>query len=75
MIAEEDRVVTLLRFTGTHTGTPFEVASHTVQPSGRRIDEAEILIMRVANGKVVESWATWDRLSLLQQLGAINASP
>ena len=70
MIAEGDRVVTRLRFTGTRTGT-FEVASRTLAPSNRSIDEAEILIMRVVGGKIVESWATWDRLSVLEQLDAL----
>jgi predicted ester cyclase len=70
MIAEGDRVVTLLRFTGTQTGT-FEVALRTLPPSNAKLDEAEILIMRIADGKIVESWATWDRLSVLEQLGAI----
>ena len=67
MIAEGDRVVTRVRFTGTHTGT-FEVASRTLAPSNRKLNEAEILIMRVADGKIVESWATWNRLSVLEQL-------
>jgi C-1 hydroxylase len=69
MIAEGDRVVTLLRFTGTQTGT-FVIASRTLEPTNRKIDEAEILIFRIAQGKIVESWATWDRLSVLEQLGA-----
>jgi predicted ester cyclase len=67
MIAEGDRVVTCVRFTGTHTGT-FEVASRTLAPSNQKLNEAEILIMRVADGKIVESWATWNRLSVLEQL-------
>ena len=58
-------------FTGTQTGT-FEVASRTLPPSNEKLDEAEILIMRIANGKIVESWATWDRLSVLEQLGGIT---
>ena len=70
MIAEGDRVVTLLRFTGTQTGT-FEVAGRTLPPSNANLNESEILIFRIANGKIVESWATWDRLSVLRQLGAI----
>jgi predicted ester cyclase len=69
MIAEGDRVVTLLRFTGTQTGR-FEIASRMLEPTNRRIDESEILIFRIAQGKIVESWATWDRLSVLEQLGA-----
>jgi len=27
--------------------------------------------MRVVGGKIVESWATWDRLSVLEQLDAL----
>lgn len=72
MIAEEDLVVTLLRFTGTHTGTGiFQIASRTVVPKNKQFGEMEIVIVRVANGKIVESWATWDRLSFLEQLGVI----
>jgi hypothetical protein len=41
------------------------------QKENKTFEEAEILIMRLANGKIVESWATWDRLSLLEQLGVI----
>jgi predicted ester cyclase len=74
LIAEGDRVVTLLRFTGTQTGT-FEVAGRTLPPSNAKIDEPEILIFRIANGKIVESWATWDRLSVLHQLGARDPRP
>jgi predicted ester cyclase len=47
------------------------VASRTLPPSNKRVDEAEIIITRVADGKIVESWSTWDRLSVLGQLGAI----
>jgi len=34
---------------------------------------AEIFIFRIAGGKVVEFWATWDRLSVLTQLGEAAA--
>jgi predicted ester cyclase len=49
------------------------LGSHTLPPSGKPLREAEILIFRIADGKIVESWATWDHLSLLQQLGAAPA--
>jgi predicted ester cyclase len=49
----------------------FEIMGRTLPPSNAKIDEAEILIFRIANGKIVESWATWDRHSVLQQLGAL----
>src|SRR6202035_438951 len=57
-------------YTRSHTGT-FTVAGRTLTPSNRTIDETETIMSRVANGKIVESWATWDRLSLLERLGAI----
>lgn len=59
-------------FTGTHMGT-FRLSSHTLPPSSKSLREAEILIFRIADGKIVESWATWDRLNLLQQLGVVPA--
>jgi len=42
-------------------------------PSHKPMRVAETVIFRIADGKIVESWATWDRLSLLQQLGAAPA--
>jgi predicted ester cyclase len=72
LIAEGDLVVALVTFTGTHTGT-FRLGSYTLPPSGKPLREAEILIFRIADGKIVESWATWDRLSLLKQLGVVPA--
>ena len=68
IIAEGDRVVSRVRFTGTHAGN-FEIEGRTISPTNSKIEEAEILIMRVVAGKVVESWATWDRLGVLRQLG------
>jgi len=74
IIAEGDLVVARVRFMGTQTGT-FAIASRTLAPSDMAVDEAEIMIIRVAAGKIVESWATWDRLSVLEQLGAISRVP
>ena len=68
IIAEGDRVVSRVRFTGTHAGN-FEIEGRTISPTDSKIEEAEILVMRVVAGKVVESWATWDRLGVLRQLG------
>jgi predicted ester cyclase len=72
LIAEGDFVVARVLFTGTHTGT-FRLGSHILPPSGKPMREAEILIFRIAASKIVESWATWDHLSLLLQLGAESA--
>jgi predicted ester cyclase len=70
LVAEGDSVAARITFTGTHTGT-FNVASRTLTPTGKRIFDTEILVFHLVSGKIVEIWATWDRLSVLEQLGAI----
>lgn len=71
MVAEGDMVVTRLRFTGTHTSASLQIAGRTAAPQNKTFEEAEMVMTRLKNGKVVEAWATWDRLSFLEQLGAI----
>ena len=68
LIAEGDMVVARLMLTGTHTG-PF-----AGQPgSGQRVRWSSIRIYRIADHKVVQTWAMQDRLGLLQQLDAMPA--
>ena len=69
MIGEGDRVAVSVRFTGTHTGV-FEIEGKTLAPTNSKIDEAEMFIYRIADGKIVSSRAVWNRLGVLQQLGA-----
>jgi steroid delta-isomerase-like uncharacterized protein len=64
LIAEGDKVVTRLTARGTHQGTFRGIA-----PTGRVVSWTGIRIFRIAEGKIVEHWANWDDLSLLQQLG------
>lgn len=64
-VAAGDRVVTRWRFEGTHAGTLAGVAA-----SGRRVSVEGIRIDRIADGKIAESWMQWDRLGLLEQIGA-----
>jgi len=70
LIAEGDSVAARITFTGTHTGT-FNVASRTLPPTHKTIFDTEILVFHLVDRKIVEIWATWDRLSVLEQLGAI----
>ncbi|HEX5689461.1 MAG TPA: ester cyclase, partial [Roseiflexaceae bacterium] len=65
LIAEGDKVVARLRAQGTHQA-PFRGIAAT----GREVSWTGIRIFRLANGKIVEHWANWDDLSLVQQLGA-----
>ena len=66
LVAEEDIVVARFTQGGTHRGTFMGAA-----PTGRQVQFTEIGILRVAGGKVVESWYETDMLSLYQQVGLI----
>jgi predicted ester cyclase len=64
MIGEGDKVVARLRASATNTG-PFAGQS----PTGNKVEIRSIRIYRIANGKIVETWAMQDRLGLMEQLG------
>jgi steroid delta-isomerase-like uncharacterized protein len=66
MMAEGDKVVDRLSWQATHQG-PFL----GIPPSGNALTMTEIHINRIADGRIVERWGEVDRLSLMQQLGAI----
>ena len=64
LIAEGDYVAFVACFSGTQTGAmgPFPA-------SGRRMDSEFAGYHRLEDGKIVETWVTWDNLVALQQLG------
>jgi steroid delta-isomerase-like uncharacterized protein len=66
LTAEADRVVYRWTLQGTHTGVFMGVP-----PSGRPIRVTGMDMFRLANGKIVESWASADALGMLQQLGVL----
>jgi steroid delta-isomerase-like uncharacterized protein len=68
VICEEDRVTIRWTATGTHQGPLPGIA-----PSGKRVSITGILIDRIADGKIVETWSNWDALGLFRQLGAAPA--
>lgn len=65
-LAEGELVARRWTLHGTHQGQFVGVP-----PTGKRITVAGINIERIANGKIAESWTSWDTLGLLRQLGAI----
>jgi len=69
MVSEGDKVVLRWRIEGTHTGEFMGVP-----PSNRKITLGVTEIFRVANGQLVEAWDQFDRLGLMQQIGAIPTS-
>jgi len=64
-IAEGDLVLTHWTFTATHQGEYAGIA-----PSGKPIKFDGVGLWRVADGKVVEHWTYYDKLDMVQQMGA-----
>jgi steroid delta-isomerase-like uncharacterized protein len=67
LLAEGDRVVALLTYSGTHDSDLFGIP-----PTGRRVSVRQIAIYRIADGKVVEECEVSDQLGLMQQLGVMD---
>jgi predicted ester cyclase len=67
MIAAYDKVVARLTFTGTHEGE-----FQSIKPTHKEVTWSGIWIYRVANGKFVERWHSYDMLGILQQIGAVS---
>jgi predicted ester cyclase len=68
VIANGDKVVVRLTFSGTHTGPLMGMP-----PTGKFVTITGIAIDRIQNGKIVEHWVNRDDLGMLQQLGMIPA--
>lgn len=66
LVAEGDKVVARLLVNGTNTG-PFAGQP----PTGQRVTVGSFRIYRLAERKVVETWAMQDRLGLMEQLGHV----
>jgi predicted ester cyclase len=68
LIAEGDKVVERYLTRGTHTGdfmgTP---------PTGKKFEAETMVIYRLANGKIVETWGLNDVQAVMMQLGLMPA--
>lgn len=64
MIAEGGKIAVRHRFTGTQTGP-----MGSYPPSGRSMTAEYIAVYRIEGDSIVESWAEWDNLNGLAQLG------
>jgi steroid delta-isomerase-like uncharacterized protein len=62
-VSEKDKVVAAWCVTGTHKGEFLGLA-----PTGKKISLSGITIHQVANGKILDSYAIWEVLSLLHQI-------
>ena len=68
LIAEGDKVMARLTVSATHTG-----AFAGQGATGKPISFGSFRIYRVANGKIVDTWAMQDRLGLMEQLGLVQS--
>jgi len=66
LIAEDDRVVAHMPYSGTFT-KPIS----GVGPTGRFARVDEMVIFRIADGKVAEAWEVYDEAGMWRQLGAV----
>lgn len=63
-VVEDDRIAMRQSFGGTHEGTFMGVA-----PTGTEVESTSMLICRVEDDMIVETWVETDLLGLLEQLG------
>jgi steroid delta-isomerase-like uncharacterized protein len=68
--AHDDKVAIRWYATMTHKGgiAGIPATDNTVRITGLSIGQ-------IKNGKFVASWDNWDRLAMLEQIGALQASP
>ena len=66
VIVEGNKGAVIWSCVSTHTGTLWGIA-----PTGKKVKTAGVLILRVEDGKVVESKVQWNALEFLIQLDAI----
>ena len=68
VMEDDDRVAVRATMTGTHDGELMGVP-----PSGNRVRLEMIDIVRIEDGRCAEHWGAADNLSLMQQIGAVQA--
>jgi predicted ester cyclase len=68
MIAEGDKVSVLARFRGVHNGDLMGIP-----PTGKQVDVPFAITYRLAQGKIAQHWMSFDRMTLMEQLGVAPA--
>jgi steroid delta-isomerase-like uncharacterized protein len=68
MVADHDKVAVCWTISGTHKGE-----FRGISPTGKKISVDGITINHVADGKIMDSYVSWDALGLMQQLGVAPA--
>ncbi len=66
IVSEGDKVVSRWTARGTHQGELLGIA-----PTGNGVTIKGIDVLRVAEGRIVERWAQFNDLEMMQQLGVV----
>jgi steroid delta-isomerase-like uncharacterized protein len=64
MMADGDKVAYITTMYGTQTGPMGGLPA-----SGKEFKIVNIIVQRFENGKIAETWVSWDNLAMLSQLG------
>ncbi len=67
-IAQDDKVLIRWSIVTTHTGNTLGMPA-----TNKRVTFSGMTLAKIANGKIIEAWDHWDKLGMLQQLGAVPA--
>lgn len=70
LVAEDDKVAVRFTVSGVHVGEYLGI-----KPTGRAVSFTGMVIYRLKDGRIAETWLHPDNLTLLQQLGAIGERP
>jgi predicted ester cyclase len=66
LIAEGDKVVARMTYSGTHEGRLFDVG-----PTGNRVTYVGVAIFRLSDGRIEDGWAVGDTQELWKALGRL----
>ena len=69
VVAEQEKVVVSWNISGTHEGEFMGIpATH------KKVSVDGITIHHIVNGKIMDSYVSWDALGMMQQFGVVLAS-
>ena len=66
-VAEGDMVATHVSLTAVHPGTFINET-----PTNNKIHWDSVEFARIENGMIMETWVTWDKFDMFQQIGIIS---
>jgi len=68
VVAEEEKLAVSWNFSGTHKGRYMGILA-----TNTKVSVDGITIHHIVNGKIMDSYVSWDALGMMQQLGAVPA--